>query len=235
MRGRRLTFGGELRFGIMPIRGSNAKTDQETSYITKTVLCVPLRTLSAWHKRLTSSTVRLQSAIRSCLVGSRNPLESRQVDAMTAPVRCKSCAKAEQIDLVIMDVGLPDIDGREAVRILRKNVSRRRSSCSRATTPIPTPSSASNREPTIMSLSLSALPCCLRGSAPCFAWMRCKTARSTEQRCRRTKRRHPTDPGNRRSRLISSLLNLSACRKCVSMGKLLTGWRHDHRSRVATS
>jgi DNA-binding response OmpR family regulator len=30
-------------------------------------------------------------------------------------------AKAGQIDLVIMDVGLPDIDGREAVRILRKN------------------------------------------------------------------------------------------------------------------
>jgi len=30
-------------------------------------------------------------------------------------------AKAEQIDLVIMDVGLPDIDGREAVRILRRN------------------------------------------------------------------------------------------------------------------
>ena len=30
-------------------------------------------------------------------------------------------AKSGQIDLVIMDVGLPDIDGREAVRILRKN------------------------------------------------------------------------------------------------------------------
>ena len=30
-------------------------------------------------------------------------------------------AKAGQIDLVIMDVGLPDIDGRETVRILRKN------------------------------------------------------------------------------------------------------------------
>ncbi len=30
-------------------------------------------------------------------------------------------AKTDQIDLVIMDVGLPDIDGREAVRILRKN------------------------------------------------------------------------------------------------------------------
>jgi DNA-binding response OmpR family regulator len=30
-------------------------------------------------------------------------------------------AKAGPIDLVIMDVGLPDIDGREAVRLLRKN------------------------------------------------------------------------------------------------------------------
>src|SRR4029077_14572653 len=30
-------------------------------------------------------------------------------------------AKAGQIDLVIMDVGLPDIDGREAARIVRKN------------------------------------------------------------------------------------------------------------------
>jgi DNA-binding response OmpR family regulator len=30
-------------------------------------------------------------------------------------------AKAGQIDLVIMDVELPDVDGREAVRILRKN------------------------------------------------------------------------------------------------------------------
>src|SRR6201987_3910151 len=30
-------------------------------------------------------------------------------------------AKEGQIDLVIMDVGLPDIDGREAVRIMRRN------------------------------------------------------------------------------------------------------------------
>jgi DNA-binding response OmpR family regulator len=30
-------------------------------------------------------------------------------------------ARAGQIDLVIMDVGLPDVDGREAVRILRKS------------------------------------------------------------------------------------------------------------------
>jgi DNA-binding response OmpR family regulator len=30
-------------------------------------------------------------------------------------------AKERQVDLVIMDVGLPDIDGREAVRMLRRN------------------------------------------------------------------------------------------------------------------
>jgi DNA-binding response OmpR family regulator len=30
-------------------------------------------------------------------------------------------AKAGPIDLVIMDGGLPDVDGREAMRILRKN------------------------------------------------------------------------------------------------------------------
>jgi DNA-binding response OmpR family regulator len=32
-----------------------------------------------------------------------------------------SKAKSDRIDLAIMDVGLPDMDGREAVRILRKN------------------------------------------------------------------------------------------------------------------
>ena len=40
------------------------------------------------------------------------------VDSGTKGVQA---AKNGQIDLVIMDVGLPDVDGREAVRILRKN------------------------------------------------------------------------------------------------------------------
>jgi DNA-binding response OmpR family regulator len=40
------------------------------------------------------------------------------VDTATKGVQA---AKNGQIDLVIMDVGLPDLDGREAVRILRKN------------------------------------------------------------------------------------------------------------------
>ena len=44
--------------------------------------------------------------------------ESIAVDNGTKGVQT---AKAGQIDLVIMDVGLPDVDGREAVRILRKN------------------------------------------------------------------------------------------------------------------
>jgi DNA-binding response OmpR family regulator len=46
-----------------------------------------------------------------------------EFEALTADTGSKGvqAAKAGQIDLVIMDVGLPDIDGREAVRILRKN------------------------------------------------------------------------------------------------------------------
>ena len=44
--------------------------------------------------------------------------EAVAVDTGTKGVQA---AKTGQIDLVIMDVGLPDIDGREAVRILRKN------------------------------------------------------------------------------------------------------------------
>ena len=44
--------------------------------------------------------------------------ESIAVDSGSKGVQA---AKAGQVDLVIMDVGLPDVDGREAVRILRKN------------------------------------------------------------------------------------------------------------------
>src|SRR5476649_2446895 len=44
--------------------------------------------------------------------------EPTPVDSGTKAVQA---AKGGQIDLVIMDVGLPDVDGREAVRILRKN------------------------------------------------------------------------------------------------------------------
>ncbi|RDV04024.1 response regulator transcription factor [Undibacter mobilis] len=45
-----------------------------------------------------------------------------EFDTVTADNGTKGVqtAKTDQVDLVLMDVGLPDIDGREAVRILRK-------------------------------------------------------------------------------------------------------------------
>ena len=44
--------------------------------------------------------------------------EAESVDTGTKGVQA---ARNGHVDLVIMDVGLPDVDGREAVRILRKN------------------------------------------------------------------------------------------------------------------
>jgi DNA-binding response OmpR family regulator len=45
-----------------------------------------------------------------------------EFEAVAAETGAKgvAAAKAGQVDLVIMDVGLPDLDGREAVRMLRK-------------------------------------------------------------------------------------------------------------------
>ena len=51
-------------------------------------------------------------------IALHDEFEALPVDSGTEAVKA---AKAEQIDLVIMDVGLPDIDGREVVRILRKD------------------------------------------------------------------------------------------------------------------
>ena len=75
-------------------------------------------------------------------------------------------AKAGQIDLVIMDVGLPDIDGHEAVRVLHKNDFK---------APIIMLTGHDTDSDTILGLNSGAddyitkpfrLPCCLRGSAP---------------------------------------------------------------------
>ncbi len=41
--------------------------------------------------------------------------------AVESGAKGMQAARAGQVDLVIMDVGLPDVDGREAVRILRKS------------------------------------------------------------------------------------------------------------------
>ena len=58
--------------------------------------------------------------LRSALVEQLqlyDEFQTKQVDTGTAAVQL---AKADHFDLLIMDVGLPDIDGREAVKILRK-------------------------------------------------------------------------------------------------------------------
>ena len=69
-------------------------------------------------------------------------------------------AKTEQIDLVIMDVGLPDIDGREAARMLRRSGFKAPIIMLTGHDTDLILSSASTLEPTIMLLNRSALPCC---------------------------------------------------------------------------
>ena len=59
--------------------------------------------------------------LREALVEQLTLHEEFQAESADTATKGVQAAKAGQIDLVIMDVGLPDMDGREAVRILRKN------------------------------------------------------------------------------------------------------------------
>jgi DNA-binding response OmpR family regulator len=59
--------------------------------------------------------------LREALVDQLALHEEFESIAVETGARGVQAAKAGEIDLVIMDVGLPDVDGREAVRILRKN------------------------------------------------------------------------------------------------------------------
>jgi DNA-binding response OmpR family regulator len=59
--------------------------------------------------------------LRDALVEQLSLHDEFEAIAADTGARGVQAAKSGQIDLVIMDVGLPDIDGREAVRILRKN------------------------------------------------------------------------------------------------------------------
>jgi len=59
--------------------------------------------------------------LRDALAEQLSLHEEFEVEAVDTGSKGVQAAKTGQIDLVIMDVGLPDIDGREAVRILRKN------------------------------------------------------------------------------------------------------------------
>jgi DNA-binding response OmpR family regulator len=59
--------------------------------------------------------------LRDGLTEQLSLYEEFEAVAVENGIKGVQAAKADQIDLVIMDVGLPDIDGREAVGILRKN------------------------------------------------------------------------------------------------------------------
>ena len=61
------------------------------------------------------------SELREALVEQLALLQEFESIGVDNGTKAVQTAKAGQIDLVIMDAGLPDVDGREAVRILRKN------------------------------------------------------------------------------------------------------------------
>jgi DNA-binding response OmpR family regulator len=59
--------------------------------------------------------------LRDALVEQLALAEEFESIAVETGAKGVQAAKAGQIDLIIMDVGLPDVDGREVVRILRNN------------------------------------------------------------------------------------------------------------------
>src|SRR6195952_1683756 len=59
--------------------------------------------------------------LREALVEQLALHEEFETIAADTGTKGVQAAKGGQVDLVLMDVGLPDVDGREAVRILRKN------------------------------------------------------------------------------------------------------------------
>ena len=58
--------------------------------------------------------------LRDALVEQLALYEEFNVATEASATKGIATARAEQIDLLLMDVGLPDMDGREAVKILRK-------------------------------------------------------------------------------------------------------------------
>ena len=59
--------------------------------------------------------------LRAALVEQLALHEEFETNAVESAQAALQEAKAGHVDLVVMDVGLPDMDGRDAVRVLRKN------------------------------------------------------------------------------------------------------------------
>jgi DNA-binding response OmpR family regulator len=80
----------------------------------------------AWGSELMPNTRKIlivddDPQLRDALTEQLSLHEEFEAAAAENGIKGVQVAKEGRIDLVIMDVGLPDIDGREAVRILRRN------------------------------------------------------------------------------------------------------------------
>jgi DNA-binding response OmpR family regulator len=81
----------------------------------------PARGLEAMSNKRTILIVDDDTELREALVEQLALHEEFEAVAVDSGAKAVQEAKSGQIDLVIMDVGLPDVDGREVVRIMRKN------------------------------------------------------------------------------------------------------------------
>jgi len=77
--------------------------------------------LGAMATKRTILIVEDDDELRTALVEQLALHEEFDALAVETGAKGVQTARSAQVDLVIMDVGLPDVDGREAVRILRKN------------------------------------------------------------------------------------------------------------------
>src|SRR6187401_2805275 len=75
----------------------------------------------AMANRRTILIVDDDAELRDALVEQLALHEEFDAIPVESGTKAVAAIKEHQVDLVIMDVGLPDIDGREVVRILRKN------------------------------------------------------------------------------------------------------------------
>ncbi|MBL4877013.1 MAG: response regulator, partial [Cohaesibacteraceae bacterium] len=58
--------------------------------------------------------------LREALVEQLSLYEEFEISQCDTAASAVQFARSEHVDLIVMDVGLPDMDGREAVKLLRK-------------------------------------------------------------------------------------------------------------------